>query len=129
MKESLDLVNQIEEDKNYDEYNENNKLVNNIGYSYQLKNSLKNNSESSNNNSDNNDTLSPNRNNQTISNQNRRYNSQLTNLESTINQNNNNLQDINNNLNYGRMSSTLDIRLGGRERKKMLLDNIKTQIT
>ena len=81
---------------------------------------------------------------QTIDNSNyqkRRYNSQLSqlnqNLENefnnkSINQNNNN--KIKNNLNYsglkiGGMSSTLDKTLNERERKKMLLDNIQTQIT
>ena len=137
MEISQDLVSQEEDEKqNYDEYNENNKLVNDISYSYYLHN------KNSNNNLDNNQTISQDNNNQnnlksqTI---NRRYNSQLTNIDEnfdntlknkSINKNNSEINNINSSgLNVGRMSSTLDIRLGERERKKMLLDNIQTQIT
>ena len=139
MEISQDLVNQEEDKTNYDEYNENNKLVNDISYSYYLHNNIHNN----NNNLDNNkEIIKDNDKKDTLKSQpiKRRYNTQLTqineNLNNTlnnkeINQNNNN--EINNNintsgLNIGRMSSTLDIKLGEREKKKMLLNNIQTQI-
>ena len=151
MEDSIDLVNQIEREeieRNYDEYNQNNKLVNDIGYSYYLKNinnNISNNTIPVNTNyTNNNEGILYNNKSQTIDNSNyqkRRYNSQLfqlnKNLEKefnnkSINQNNNN--KIKNNLNYselkiGGMSSTLDKTLNERERKKMLLDNIQTQIT
>ena len=134
MEESIDLVNQIEEQPNYDEYNKNNKLVNDISYCYKLNNNIP-----TDNIYNNNDINAGNMQSQTIENnktQNRRYNSQLTQLdqnrENTINNKSLN-QDNNNNINYsglnfGKMSSTLDIRLGERERKKMLLNNIQAQI-
>ena len=134
MEESIDLVNQIEEQPNYDEYNKNNKLVNDISYCYKLNNNIP-----TDNIYNNNDINAGNMPSQTIENnktQNRRYNSQLTQLdqnrENTINNKSLN-QDNNNNINYsglnfGKMSSTLDIRLGERERKKMLLNNIQAQI-
>ena len=137
MEESIDLVNQIEEHPNYDEYNQNNKLVNDISYSYKLNNNIP--TDNISNNSNNFDLNIGNIQNQTIEKnktQNRRYNSQLTQLdqnrENTINNKSLN-QDNNNNINYsglnfGKMSSTLDIRLGERERKKMLLNNIQAQI-
>ena len=130
MEESLDLENKIEESQNYDEYNNNNKLVNNIGYSYYSKNRIPNNNESYKNDSDIEDIQSKNITSQTISNnnKNRKYNSQLVNSEHISNPNNDSSQEINN-FNYsGRISSTIDIREGERERKKILLDNIKTQI-
>ena len=81
-----DLVNQIETEKNYDEYNQNNKLVNDISYSYYIKNLNNNNSNNTllanNNSTNNNESISYNNKNQTIDNSNaqkRRYNSQLTN--------------------------------------------------
>ena len=134
MEESIDLVNQIEEQPNYDEYNKNNKLVNDISYCYKLNNNIP-----TDNIYNNNDINAGNMQSQTIEKnktQNRRYNSQLTQLdqnrENTINNKSLN-QDNNNNINYsglnfGKMSSTLDIRLGERERKKMLLNNIQAQI-
>ena len=136
MEESIDLVNQIEEHPNYDEYNQNNKLVNDISYSYKLNNNIP--TDNISNNSNNFDLNIGNIQNQTIEKnktQNRRYNSQLTqidqNIQRTINNKSlNNNNDINySGLNFGKMSSTLDIRLGERERKKMLLNNIQAQIT
>ena len=136
MEESIDLVNQIEEHPNYDEYNQNNKLVNDISYSYKLNNNIP--TDNNSNNSNNFDLNVGNIQNQTIEKnktQNRRYNSQLTqidqNIQSTINNKSlNNNNDINySGLNFQKMSSTLDIRLGERERKKKLLNNMQAQIT
>ena len=133
---STDLVNQVETQENYDEYNKNNKLVNDISYSYYYNNNILNNNSLDANqvqeNQNQNQTI-----NTTNNNSNRKYNSQLTkideNLDNTLNQSINNNNLINNNantlnINSGRMASTLDIRMGERERKKMLLNNIQTQI-
>ena len=133
---STDLVNQVETQENYDEYNKNNKLVNDISYSYYYNNNILNNNSLDSNqvqeNQNQNQTI-----NTTNNNSNRKYNSQLTkideNLDNTLNQSINNNNLINNNantlnINSGRMASTLDIRMGERERKKMLLNNIQTQI-
>ena len=139
MEISQDLVNQEEDKTNYDEYNENNKLVNDISYSYYLHNNIHNN----NNNLDNNkEIIKDNDKKDTLKSQpiKRRYNTQLTqineNLNNTlnnkeINQNNNN--EINNNINTSglkirKKKSTLDIKLGEKKKKKMLLNNIQTQI-
>ena len=146
---SDDLVNQINtEEENYDEYNQNNKIVNDIGYSYYIHHQ-----KNSNNNSQNNNQATPiNNQSQTIDPSrmiNKRYNSQLStideNMENTLNmkrnnsplanQNNYNNNDIKNNITIAnginlKNTSTLDaIRMGEIERKKILLDNIKSQIT
>jgi hypothetical protein len=128
---SEDLVNQIEKENNYDEYNQNNKLVNDISYSYYLNNKL-----NDNNISDNKQDISLNNENQNIitnnNTSNKRYNSQLTNVNESMENklNNNNSININNiEGNLRKFTSTLDIRMNERERKKMLLDNIQTQIS
>jgi hypothetical protein len=46
MDESTDLVNQVEAKDNYDEYNLNNKIVNDIGYSYYYKKNMLNHNDS-----------------------------------------------------------------------------------
>ena len=40
---STDLVNQVDTQENYDEYNQNNKLINDISYSYYYNNNILNN--------------------------------------------------------------------------------------
>ena len=129
MEVSQDLVNQDENEENYDEYNENNKLVNDISYSYYLKNSSHNSDNSQDNDKSQSNESQKNFTNNTISK--KKYNSQLTNinknLENTLN--NNTQKKINNKeVNLKKLSSTLDIRMSERERKKMLLENIQTQI-
>ena len=139
---SDDIVKQYETPDDFNEYNENNKIVNDIGYSYYinhnnknmntLKSSINNNEANSNN---------------TNTNNKRRYNSQLTNINEnmdntlnvqrdnsgTINQINNetntNNFNVNSLLNSGKISTVDSIRLGEIERKKILLDNIQSQIS
>ena len=139
---SDDIVKQYETPDDFSEYNENNKIVNDIGYSYyinhnnksmnNIKNLLNNNEVNSNNINTNNI---------------RRYNSQLTNINEnldntlnaqrdnsgTINQINNetntNNFNVNSLLNSGKISTVDSIRLGEIERKKILLDNIQSQIS
>ena len=136
---SDDIVKQYETPEDFNEYNENNKIVNDIGYSYYkkhnnnaIKNAINNNEANSNNKNTNN---------------NRRYNSQLTNinenLDNTLNiqrDNSGEINQINNEtngnnfnantlLNSGKISTIDSIRLGEIERKKILLDNIQSQIS
>ena len=117
-----------DETPNYDEYNQNNRLVNDVNYSYYFnKNQNLQKNENNNENSSNN-----------ISNENNIVNN------NNINENNNNKEnnnDINNNninktptpynsynYNTSRISSTIDIKADERRRKKILLNNIQAQI-
>ena len=111
----MDIQDEI---PNYEEYNQNNRLVNDINYSYYFhKNkNLKNNTDENSDNS---------------------LNNNLNNSNNNINENN----DINNdsqnklstpynkyNYNTSRISSSIDIKANERQRKKILLENIQSQI-
>ena len=130
--------NQLEAFPNYDEYNQNNRLVNDVNYSYYYhknKNLKNNNNENntntnSNNNSINKDLNESNNNSENDLNSSREQIYQNSN-NNTLNNTKNRLSTpYNNNYNYqkGRISSTMDIKENERERKKILLDNIQTQI-
>ena len=139
---SDDIVNQYETQENFNEYNENNKIVNDIGYSY-YRNHNKNNINTNKNSQNNNETISNNMNDNNI----RRYNSQLTNVNENFdntlnaqrdnpiiqnqinNESNSNNFNVNSLLNSGKISTVDSIRLGEIERKKILLDNIQSQIS
>jgi hypothetical protein len=114
-----------DETPNYDEYNQNNRLVNDVNYSYYFnKNQNFQKNENNNENSTNN-----------ISNENNIVNN------NNLNENNNNVEnnnDIKNNkistpynsynFKTSRISSTIDIKADERRRKKILLNNIQAQI-
>ena len=133
---SEDLVNQIEPQDKYDEYNLNNKIVNDIGYSYFYKKNLLNNNNNLNqtgqvNNQNQYQTINAS---STIPKY--RYTSQLTNISKNVDNSFNNNNQINNSVNVsmidsGNNFSTIDTQIGEkeRERKKILLDNIQTQIS
>ena len=80
---STDLVNQVDTQENYDEYNQNNKLINDISYSYYYNNNILNN-----NSLDANQVQETQNQNQTINttnnNSNRKYNSQLTKIDENL---------------------------------------------
>ena len=115
---------------NYDEYNKNNRIVNDVNYSYYLNtnNNLQNKTDNSNFNI-NNDF------NENIKNNDNGLN---TSRDQIINQNNN--YNTENNLNNsqnrlitpsnltGRISSPINIKAEEKIRKKILLDNIQAQI-
>ena len=133
---SEDLVNQIEPQDKYDEYNLNNKIVNDIGYSYFYKKNILNN----NNNLNQTGQINNQNQYQTINASSAipkyRYTSQLTNISKNVDNSFNNNNQINNSVNVsmidsGNNFSTIDTQIGEkeRERKKILLDNIQTQIS
>ena len=111
-----------DEEQNFDEYNEKNRLVNDVNYSYYIH--KKQNSQN-NNNFDNNSENS--------------MNNSFTNNINESNSENNDLNANNTqsklstpynkyNYNPNRITSAIDIKADERERKKILLDNIKTQM-
>ena len=111
-----------DEEQNFDEYNEKNRLVNDVNYSYYIH--KKQNSQN-NNNFDNNSENS--------------MNNSFTNNINESNSENNDLNANNTqsklstpynkyNYNPNRITSSIDIKADERERKKILLDNIKTQM-
>ena len=114
-----------DETPNYDEYNQNNRLVNDVNYSYYFnKNQNLQKNENNNENSTNN-----------ISNENNIVNNNNLNENNNIIENNNDIKNNKistpyNSYNYNtsRISSTIDIKADERRRKKILLNNIQTQI-
>ena len=119
-----------DETPNYDEYNQNNRLVNDVNYSYYFnKNQNLQKNENNNENSANN-----------ISNENNIVNNNNINENNNNKENNNDINNNNNNINKtptpynsynyntSRISSTIDIKADERRRKKILLNNIQAQI-
>jgi len=109
-----------DETPNYEEYNQNNRLVNDVNYSYYFN---------KNQNLQNND----NKNEDNVNNENNLNNNNLkesNNIENNNDINNNKISNPYNSFNYNtsRISSTIDIKADERRRKKILLNNIQAQI-
>ena len=116
----MDIQN---ETPNYEEYNQNNRLVNDVNYSYYFnKNQNLQNNENKNEDNTNN-----------INNENNINNNNLkesNNIENNKDINNNKISNPYNSFNYNtsRVSSSIDIKADERRRKKILLNNIQAQI-
>jgi len=109
-----------DETPNYEEYNQNNRLVNDVNYSYYF-NKTQNLQNNDNKNEDN------------VNNENNINNNNLkesNNIENNNDVNNNKISNPYNSFNYNtrRISSTIDIKADERRRKKILLNNIQAQI-
>ena len=131
---SYDLNKQSKEYPNYDEYNQNNRLVNDVNYSYYFhqKQNLENNKENNDNNINNNinENDSINNNNENDNNYLNEQNNQNININDDIKTNTTRLSTPYINFNYdtSRISSPIDIRADEQKRKKILLDNIESQM-
>ena len=114
-----------DETPNYDEYNQNNRLVNDVNYSYYFNKNQnfqknENNNENSSNNISNENNIVNNNN----------LNENDKNIENNNDIKNNKISTPYNSYNYNtsRISSTIDIKADERRRKKILLNNIQAQI-
>ena len=114
-----------DETPNYDEYNQNNRLVNDVNYSYYF-NKNQNFQKNENNNENNVNNIS-NENNKVNNNN---LNENDKNIENNNDIKNNKISTPYNSYNYNtsRISSTIDIKADERRRKKILLNNIQAQI-
>ena len=114
-----------DETPNYDEYNQNNRLVNDVNYSYYF-NKNQNLQKNENNNENNTNNIS--NENNIVNNNNLNENDK--NIENNNDIKNNKISTPYNSYNYNtsRISSTIDIKADERRRKKILLNNIQAQI-
>ncbi len=114
-----------DETPNYDEYNQNNRLVNDVNYSYYF-----NKNQNLQKNEDNNENSANNISNENNIVNNNNLNENNNNIENNNDINNNNINKISTPYNYNtsRISSTIDIKADERRRKKILLNNIQAQI-
>ena len=123
-----------EEEQNFDEYNRNNRLVNDVNYSYYF-NKNKDIKSNTDNNSD--DTKSNNNLIKSVQNINKDNNLIQNNIETNDNEDINYSETLNNkvlnhynkyNFNSSKISSSIDIKADEKQRKKILLKNIQAQI-
>ena len=123
-----------EEEQNFDEYNRNNRLVNDVNYSYYF-NKNKDIKTSTDNNND--DTKSNINLIKSVQNINKDNNLIQSNIETNDNEDINYSETLNNkvlnhynkyNFNSSKISSSIDIKADEKQRKKILLKNIQAQI-
>jgi len=123
-----------EEEQNFDEYNRNNRLVNDVNYSYYFN---KNKDIKTNTDNNNDDTKSNNNLIKSDQNINKDNNFIQNNIETNDNEDINYSETLNNkvlnhynkyNFNSSKISSSIDIKADEKQRKKILLKNIQAQI-
>ena len=123
-----------EEEQNFDEYNRNNRLVNDVNYSYYFN---KNKDIKTNTDNNNDDTKSNNNLIKSAQNINKDNNLIQNNIETNDNEDINYSETLNNkvlnhynkyNFNSSKISSSIDIKADEKQRKKILLKNIQAQI-
>ena len=123
-----------EEEQNFDEYNRNNRLVNDVNYSYYFN---KNKDIKTNTDNNNDDTKSNNNLIKSVQNINKDNNLIQNNIETNDNEDINYSETLNNkvlnhynkyNFNSSKISSSIDIKADEKQRKKILLKNIQAQI-